>query len=1099
MKDLSWYYEEADKFKRQRAELGAALGAIDQRKAAEIQRLNERYQKQNASIDAFYRNRRDGLYADYERDADKYDEQRKKLNSYYETAKQWCGKSLAGNYIPHAERVNDYELQKLIEMIEERGVVAWFKRCFQIGGYKPRHELASDLYERICDCIAYCEAQTAAAKASLSKSLQDIQTEERRRKEGMREQEKTERAEQQEYYVRERDKARGKLQACVCSPELLAFNYEIDKEIELAETTYGPWGEYEPSLTYPPELLVGNVELDVLNENGIEEKKQLPLWMPLGRANMVVLTSSRQDVAENETDSDTRKQIVRQMLARMLKTVPAPECQVSVFDTLHKGGSLERLVGVSNVGTNDLGVDVFSESEECTLRCEFLCKKVEAIHRQLEGKYTLYDLRAKSNDVETPFNWLVDFNFPNEPDRRYVEQLRTLFTNASTCGFSFVFVTTTDAAKQLFELAEETGLSSVIHIDCDRRMCTMGAYSWPYTMGKSPDNQQLDNFMAAITRFYGDSERIDNRITSVFMQNKPELLDASTSIKIPVALNSRGKVMSIELGSSGNIHGFISGDTGSGKSTLLHTIITSACMHYHPDDLEIWLADYKQTEFAIYKEPTPPHIKLIGLSKTKDFTYSLLDKIHEEFSHRSELFMRFGVQNLASYRKHKGENGYENLPRVLLIIDEFHEMSQFVEGEQSYKDKLENMLREYRAQGLNCLFADQTFSSGLRGLTQSAKNQVGLRIAMRNKVAPDEVQTTLEANAALFSESVKQTISRMDKGDFIMRNFVRDKSGNITDVTLEKFKALLTEERDVRQISAMLRDLYKGFYQPKQLMYISTKEQVKWDEADREAIDALEPLRERSMRFYLGRAATLRPCFAIDMSRQPNENVAIVGGQPEQRWQVVAAAMNSCRYRSDCQTIVFLAEDSDLEVVCGQSIRAMCTSLPNVTLCVGVEQWCGKLSELETYVDQKRQVGDALCVFIGLELMNMEMPRLPSRAGEERSISFRVPSFSFDQSGTAKPEENTDLTEFNALPIIDKLFSFGSRYGMRCLTEVSVYRQYERILKIKEMCKHKVAFNMSADDCLMYMGNIGFSSQIGSFAIYNDGGRSAQQLVPYLF
>ena len=128
----------------------------------------------------------------------------------------------------------------------------------------------------------------------------------------------------------------------------------------------------------------------------------------------------------------------------------------------------------------------------------------------------------------------------------------------------------------------------------------------------------------------------------------------------------------------------------SGKSTLLHTIILSACLHYHPNDLEIWLIDYKQTEFYLYKKKTPPHIKLIGVSKTPDFTFSLLDKIENEANQRTELMNRFDSQNLEEYRKHKGEPGYVNIPRLLIVIDEFHEMSQFVSTEMEYKDTVKH-------------------------------------------------------------------------------------------------------------------------------------------------------------------------------------------------------------------------------------------------------------------------------------------------------------------------------------------------------------------------------------------------------------------------
>ncbi|MGN0108191.1 MAG: FtsK/SpoIIIE domain-containing protein [Hominilimicola sp.] len=47
-------------------------------------------------------------------------------------------------------------------------------------------------------------------------------------------------------------------------------------------------------------------------------------------------------------------------------------------------------------------------------------------------------------------------------------------------------------------------------------------------------------------------------------------------------------------------HGIIAGATGSGKSTLLHTLIISSMMNYSPDELHLYLMDFKSgTEFKI--------------------------------------------------------------------------------------------------------------------------------------------------------------------------------------------------------------------------------------------------------------------------------------------------------------------------------------------------------------------------------------------------------------------------------------------------------------------------------------------------------------------
>ena len=54
------------------------------------------------------------------------------------------------------------------------------------------------------------------------------------------------------------------------------------------------------------------------------------------------------------------------------------------------------------------------------------------------------------------------------------------------------------------------------------------------------------------------------------------------------------------------------------------------------------------------------------------------------------------------------------MARILLIIDEFHLMSQQISENMEYSRKLENLLAEGRGAGIVCLFVDQAISQGLR-------------------------------------------------------------------------------------------------------------------------------------------------------------------------------------------------------------------------------------------------------------------------------------------------------------------------------------------------------------------------------------------------
>lgn len=69
------------------------------------------------------------------------------------------------------------------------------------------------------------------------------------------------------------------------------------------------------------------------------------------------------------------------------------------------------------------------------------------------------------------------------------------------------------------------------------------------------------------------------------------------------------------------------GAAGSGKSTLLHTIISGLIMNYHPDEVELWLMDFKMLEFKRYVDHRPPHVKYILLEKSEDLVFDIIDHL----------------------------------------------------------------------------------------------------------------------------------------------------------------------------------------------------------------------------------------------------------------------------------------------------------------------------------------------------------------------------------------------------------------------------------------------------------------------------------------
>ena len=86
-------------------------------------------------------------------------------------------------------------------------------------------------------------------------------------------------------------------------------------------------------------------------------------------------------------------------------------------------------------------------------------------------------------------------------------------------------------------------------------------------------------------------------------------------------------VVSMVFGEGTSHHGLIGGGTVAANRPLLHTLIMSSMMNYSPEQLNLYLMDFKGgTEFKIYESERLPHIKLLALDALQEFGESILEK-----------------------------------------------------------------------------------------------------------------------------------------------------------------------------------------------------------------------------------------------------------------------------------------------------------------------------------------------------------------------------------------------------------------------------------------------------------------------------------------
>jgi hypothetical protein len=215
---------------------------------------------------------------------------------------------------------------------------------------------------------------------------------------------------------------------------------------------------------------------------------------------------------------------------------------------------------------------------------------------------------------------------------------------------------------------------------------------------------------------------------------------------INVALGRAGatKRQYLRLGQGTAQHVLVAGKTGSGKSTLLHALVVNLALTYGPDEVELYLIDFKKgVEFKTYAVHELPHARVVAIESEREFGLSVLQRLDAELKRRGELFREVGAQDVAGYRQARPG---ARLPRILLVVDEFQEF--FTEDDRIAQDAaqlLDRLVRQGRAFGLHVLLGSQTLG-GAYSLARSTIDQMAVRVALQCSEA--DAQLILSADNA---------------------------------------------------------------------------------------------------------------------------------------------------------------------------------------------------------------------------------------------------------------------------------------------------------------------------------------------------------------
>jgi len=445
---------------------------------------------------------------------------------------------------------------------------------------------------------------------------------------------------------------------------------------------------------------------------------------------------------------DRASAAIQSLMLRILATQPPGKVHFTLIDPVGLGKNVEIFMQLADEEYDKRLVNsrAWTEQRQIDERLADISEEIVNIgQKYLRGQYkTIEEYNRQAGEVEEPYRVLVVIGFPVNFTDETAKSLVRIAENGPKCGVATLIVMDTEAPRPYsFNLDDLERVSTVftweqqrfVWQDQDFKDCRLDIDSLPTVQRFNHILQEIGTGSKAASEVKVPFERISppqdkwwrNEEWWRGNQSHGNMRDG---ISVPLGRAGATKLQLMEMGKQNSTahHALVAGKTGSGKTTLLHVLITNLCLTYNPNEIELYLVDFKTVGFTPYTNFNLPHIRVVAIQSEREFGLSVLRKLDHELVRRKDVFRQANVQDINQYRKARPN---ERMPRILLLVDEFQEF--FIEEDDIKRNAeifLERLVRQGRGLGIHILLGSQSLS-GTSSLPLATLGQMDIRIAMR--------------------------------------------------------------------------------------------------------------------------------------------------------------------------------------------------------------------------------------------------------------------------------------------------------------------------------------------------------------------------------
>lgn len=706
---------------------------------------------------------------------------------------------------------------------------------------------------------------------------------------------------------------------------------------------------------------------------------------------------------------------------------------------------------------------------------------------------------AENSGIPLEKSFFMFHNFPDGYSIQEQKMIQQIYVNAVNYN-SYVIVTSNTSSQQsgrsdvlefLKPIASEIGFSDagftlkVKNIENDIR------FNW-FEAPRSLPEDLVSNLQIVKE---DTTKVVYDNISGFNWKNHDEKGDRRLH-DIVIGLDDNENVVKLDFEDS-NFATFLCGAAGSGKSTLLHTILTDIIKAKHPDDVEIWLVDFKKTAFSMYIDNLPPHVRYIILDNSPELVYDIVDRLTEIMEKRKAIFLG-RWQELKEVPKEK------YMPSLFVVIDEFSEMSNILsesvsEARENYVIKMQTLLAEGRALGMHFIFASQGFTDGSRGLNEFAKKQIQQRIAMKTDSA--EVRALLDLRGLNDRES--RMIDQIKPHQALIRCEANDSDERIKHVFVAYIPDYMVRNNMIADINSYYeaRSRYDSnddeAYIYKRPLIIDGNTYSSFSDKREQMMAKIAggPNLRGGIYIFIGVPKRMSPLGVVEISEGFNENVLLVASNRDSK--AAASILISIKKSAQMQfkdVSVLSYEDNAVYRIMKDDGRT--SFLEEETDCIAI----GKKLHLLAEKIRNREKSEELILILGLENILSDYKYSFESTNKSRGTRTLVVESSFSKRGEGEldlsqklalaisqnlsPEEvemqsfepanigfEEESEQYNLMDDLKYVFTQGPKLGYHFVVCCESYNEFRQCKVESDVFKHKILFRMLKSDASMLLPN----------------------------